>query len=267
MLGSPIGHSLSPVLHDTAYQGLGLTDWSFRLVETQKSELAATLHMLDAEGLVGAALTMPLKQAVIPMLAEIDPVAADVDAVNTVLFGETPGEWRGVNTDIAGIVAALAEGGITTLDRATLLGAGATAASTLAALSQLGATDVEVFARRPDAAVPLLDVAGRFGLEMGVRPWADAHAIADRAVVVSTVPPGGADELATQIHEASGVLLDVVYRPWPTKLAAAWQAAGGTAVSGLAMLVAQAAEQVRLMTGLEPDVAAMREAGEAALNA
>jgi len=263
-LGSPIGHSLSAVLHEAAYGRLGLTDWSFKLVECPKSELAATLHLLDSEGLAGAALTMPLKQAVIPMLASIDPLAENVEAVNTVLYGER-GRWHGTNTDVAGIVAALAEGGVTSVEAATVLGAGATAASAIAALSQMGAANVELFARRPEAAAPLLDVAARFDVDVTVRPWAQAEAVSARAVVVATVPPGGTDELATKITSASGVLLDVIYRPWPTAIASAWSAAGGTAISGLAMLVAQAAQQVKLMTGLEPDLTAMRAAGESAL--
>jgi shikimate dehydrogenase len=263
VLGSPIGHSLSPALHLAAYAGLGL-DWTFGLVECPKSELAAMLRLLDADRLAGVALTMPLKQAVIPMLASIDPLAARTESVNTVLF-RGPGDWWGTNTDVAGIVAALAEGGVTSAGSATVLGAGATAASAIAALSQLGAADIEVFARRPEAAAELLDVAERFGVEVVVRPWSEAGAVQDRAVVVATVPPRGADELAGRITSASGVLLDVVYRPWPTTLASAWTKAGGVAVSGLAMLVAQAGQQVRLMTGLEPDVAAMRAAGEATL--
>jgi shikimate dehydrogenase len=265
VLGSPIGHSLSPALHMAAYAGLGL-DWTFRLVECPKSELAGMLRLLDAERLAGVALTMPLKQAVIPMLAEVDPLAADVDAVNTVLF-RAPGDWWGTNTDVTGIVAALAGGGVNAVETAAVLGSGATAASAIAALSQLGATHVEVFARRPEAAAELMDVAARFGVGTAVLPWSEAEGIQNHGVVVATVPPGGADELATRVTSASGVLLDVVYRPWPTRLAAAWTAAGGVAVSGLAMLVAQAAQQVRLMTGLEPDLSAMRAAGEAGLHA
>lgn len=264
VLGSPIGHSLSPALHLAAYAGLGL-GWTFERVECPKSELAAMLRLLDADRLAGVALTMPLKQTVIPMLAAIDPLASDVEAVNTVLF-RAPGDWWGTNTDVAGIVAALAEGGVTSAETAAVLGAGATAASAIAALSQIGATEVEVYGRRPDAAAELLAVAGRFGVEVVVRPWSEAGAIADRGVVVATVPPGGADELAGRLTSASGVLLDVVYRPWPTALASAWTQAGGVAVSGLPMLVAQADQQVRLMTGLEPDASAMRAAGEAALH-
>ena len=270
VLGSPIAHSLSPVLHRAAYDALGLTDWTYRAVECAEPQLEDTLRALEAEGLAGASLTMPLKRAVLPLLSRIDRLAADVGAANTVVFGGVTGEWWGANTDVPGMVAVLKRAGLQRpglrpgqrpgLRRprsAVVLGAGATAASAVAALAELGPTSVTVVARRPDAADDVAAGARRFGVEVDVRSWDEAGGLLDADVVVSTVPSGAADALAAHVPERPGLLFDVVYAPWPTPLAKAWEAAGGAVSGGHGLLVEQAAEQVRLMTGREPPVEAM----------
>lgn len=252
MLGSPIAHSLSPALHRAAYDALGLDGWTYRAIECGSDELADVLRTLDGEGLAGASLTMPLKHAVVPMLASVEPLAAEVGAANTVLF--TGGGWSGFNTDVPGMVDALR--GIELPETATVLGAGATAASAVVALASLGVTHVVVRARRPAAAAELLSLAGGRGLVIDIEPWPDEL---DADLVVSTVPAGAADALAA--GDATGrVLFDVVYAPWPTPLAAAWSARGGRVIGGLELLIAQAAHQVKLMTGAEPPIDAMRAA-------
>ncbi len=253
VLGSPIAHSLSPVLHRAAYDALGLADWTYRAIECSPVELGGVLRSLDDEGLAGVSLTMPLKQAVVPMLATAEPLVTEIGAANTVLFA---GAWSGFNTDVPGMVDALA--GIDVPDQATVLGAGATAASAVVALASIGVTHVVVRARRPAAAADLLSLAAGRGLVVDVEPWPETL---DARLVVSTVPAGAADSLAGSLADMSGrFLFDVVYAPWPTPLAAAWAAAGGAVVGGLELLVAQAAHQVKLMTGQEPPVAAMRAA-------
>ena len=252
VLGSPIAHSLSPVLHRAAYDALGLTDWTYRAIECGVAELAPVLRALDAEGLVGVSLTMPLKRAVVPMLATVEPLAAEVGGANTVLFGD--GGWSGFNTDVPGMGDALA--GVEVPGTATVLGAGATAASAVVALASLGVTHVVVRARRPEAAASLTPLAAGRGLVIDVEPWPDAI---DAPLVVSTVPAGAADTL--RVGDVAGlVLFDVVYAPWPTPLAAAWSAAGGAVVGGLELLIAQAAHQVKLMTGHDAPLEAMRAA-------
>jgi shikimate dehydrogenase len=266
VLGSPIGHSLSPVLHTAAYAALELSDWHYRAIECDVGRLGATLADLDAEGLAGVSLTMPLKRAVLPMLARCDRVAADVGAANTVLFGGIAGDWWGANTDVAGMVAALRAGGVVAVDSVCVLGGGATAASALAALRELGAAAATVYARRPAAVGELADAAGRLGVAITIEPFTAAAAVTEAALVIATTPAGATDDLADQLPDrVRGVLFDVVYAPWPTSLAAAWAARGGRVIGGLELLVAQAAEQVRLMTGAEPPVDAMRAAGAAAL--
>jgi shikimate dehydrogenase len=271
VLGSPISHSLSPLLHRAAYQALGLSGWTYEAVEATEESLKSTLESLAAAGLAGVSLTMPLKKAVVPLLASLDPAAQTVGAANTVLFDD-PG-WRGANTDVAGFVAALRLARVPT-DREPpwVLGAGATAGSALAALGDLGYRSVVVVARRPDAAGGLRPLATRVGLELSVQPWSALKESVAASLVISTAPAGATDELAVTLGDLVrgrrlGTWFDVVYAPWPTPAAAAWRAAGGLVVGGIELLIEQAAEQVRLMTGAEPPVDAMRAAGHRAVGA
>jgi shikimate dehydrogenase len=265
VLGSPIAHSLSPVLHQAAYEALGLADWTYRAVDCIEPALPDTLRALEAEGLAGVSLTMPLKRAVLPLLTRVERLAADVGAANTVLFGGVTGEWWGANTDVPGMVEALHAAGADRPASVTVLGGGATAASAVAAAGVLRVPQVVLVARRPGAAVDVVEVGRRFGVDVETRPWdAPGEALA-ADVVLSTVPAGAADALSAHVPARPALLFDVVYAPWPTALADSWSHAGGRVVGGLDLLVLQAAEQVHLMTGQEVPVTAMRAAGEAAL--
>jgi shikimate dehydrogenase len=274
VLGHPIAHSLSPVLHAAAHRELGLErEWRYDVVDVSEEQLPGFVAALGPEW-GGLSLTMPLKQAVLPLLAHVSPLAAAVGAVNTVLplAGPmpAPGEplaWRGENTDVHGIVAALGEAGVRRAATAAVLGGGATAASALAALHRLGVRAPTVHVRSPLRAAALQGVADRLGVEVDVAPWERAHRALGAEVVVSTVPAGAADALAGDLRRpqagsapAPGVLLDAVYAPWPTRLALAWAARGGAVVGGGAMLLHQAGEQVRLMTGHPAPLEAMRAA-------
>jgi len=265
VLGSPIAHSLSPVLHQAAYDALGLTDWTYRAIECTEPELSATLTALDAEGMAGASLTMPLKRAVLPLLTRVDRLAADVGAANTVVFGGVAGEWWGANTDVPGMVTALRAAGVDRPASVSVLGGGATAASAIAAAADLDLRQVTVVARRPEATTELVDVGRRLLVDVDVQPWQRVAEAMSADIVVSTVPAGAADGLVAAVPGRPGLLFDVVYAPWPTALAASWHGAGGSVIGGLELLVAQAAGQVHLMTGREAPVEAMRAAGEAAL--
>lgn len=255
VLGHPVRHSLSPVLHRAAYRALGLDGWRYDALDVTSEGLPQVLHDLD-DTWAGLSLTMPLKQTVMPLLDHVEPLAEVVGAVNTVLVQQAPGRpvLVGANTDVHGLVVALQErlvpgpGPLT----AAVIGAGATAASTLAALGQLGCTTPSVHLRSLGRAGSLIRAAHRMGVEpryAGLDTAADAIERAD--VVVSTVPAHAADGLAADLagRRVHGVLLDVVYDPRPTALAAAWEAAGGSSVGGERMLLHQAVEQVRLMTG------------------
>lgn len=264
VLGSPIAHSLSPVLHRAAYASAGLSDWTYEAIEVRD---AAGLRAVMTGQWAGLSLTMPLKRLVQPMLDDITDLARAVGAVNTVTFGASG--RVGHNTDVEGIVRALGEAGVSALapGAGCILGGGATAASALAALGALGDDAPAVVVRERGRAADLLVAAGRLGVTPRLADLGEAlGALGSAAVVVSTVPASGGGVVAVPAA-VRGVLLDVVYDPWPTALALAWRRAGGTAVGGFTMLLHQAVGQVRLMTGAEPSVEQMRAAGLAALAA
>lgn len=249
MLGHPIAHSLSPRLHRAAYAALGL-DWTYDAVDCGEAELPAFLDGLGPDW-AGLSLTMPLKSAVLPLLDEVSDLARDVAAANTVLL--RGGRRIGDNTDVHGIAAALTGAGVTRVERAVVLGGGATARSALAALQRLGCT-TPVLVVRSDPAQALA-AAERLGVSPSVTVSAP-EALAGCDLLISTLPAGAADRFAPYVQKIPA-LLDVVYDPWPTALAAA---CGGVVVSGLSMLLHQAARQVELITGLDAPVRVMEEA-------
>ncbi|WP_406280091.1 shikimate dehydrogenase [Embleya sp. NBC_00896] len=263
VLGAPIRHSLSPVLHRAAYAELGLTHWTYDAYEIDEAALADFVGGLDASW-AGLSLTMPLKRAIRPLLDEIAAVARDVDAVNTVVF-TADGRRVGDNTDVPGLVAALRERGVTRVESAAVLGAGATATSALAALRDVTDGPVRVYVRGEDRAREMRVAGERLGVVVDARPWTEAAEALRAPLVVATTPKGAVDHLAIDLPAEPGVLFDVVYDPWPTALANAWDRAGGAVVGGLDLLVHQAVLQVALMTGRPGPLAAMRAAGEAAL--
>ncbi len=253
VLGSPIGHSLSPVLHRAAYAELGL-DWSYEAIECREDELGGVLDGPWS----GLSLTMPLKRAVLPLLDEASELAHAVGGANTVVYED--GRRLGFNTDVYGVVTALAEVGVRAPGSAAVLGGGATACSALAALRDLGLPKATVVVREPSRAAEAVAAAGRLGVGPEVRTFADPFPEAD--LVISTLPAGAADPYARTIASATGAFLDVVYAPWPTAAAEAVRSAGGTVVGGFAMLLFQAVRQVALMTGRKDvPVDAMRAAG------
>ncbi|MFI0906146.1 shikimate dehydrogenase [Streptomyces sioyaensis] len=264
VLGSPIAHSLSPVLHRAAYRELGLGDWTYGRHEVDEAALPAFMERLDATW-AGLSLTMPLKRAVIPLLDEITPTAASVEAVNTVvLTGD--GRRLGDNTDIPGMLAALRERGVQQVERASVLGAGATASSALAALARICTGEVTAYVRSDARAAEMRGWGERLGVAVRTAPWEDAAAAFEAPLTVATTPAGTTDALAAAVPARPGTLFDVLYEPWPTALAAAWADRGGAVVGGLDLLVHQAVLQVEQMTGRSPaPLAAMRRAGEAAL--
>jgi shikimate dehydrogenase len=264
VLGKPIAHSLSPVLHRAAYDELGLTDWSYERFEVDEARLPGFLGQLGPEW-AGLSLTMPLKRAVIPLVDEISETAASVDAINTVVFAED-GRRLGDNTDIPGMVAALREHGIEQVDSAAVLGAGATASSALAALSRICTGEVVAYVRSEERAAEMRHWGERLDVEVRIADWADAEQALHAPLVIATTPAGTTDALAAAVPERPTTLFDVLYHPWPTALAARWSMFGGAVVSGLDLLVHQAVLQVEQMTGRAPaPLDAMRRAGEKAL--
>ena len=261
VLGSPIAHSLSPALHQAAYLELGL-DWHYDRFEVDEEGLAGFVAGLDPS-YRGLSLTMPLKAAALE-LGEVEPLAALAGAANTVVL-ERDGRRRLHNTDIGGLVWALQRAGVPALERATILGAGATARSTLVSLSRLGASHVVVVARTPARAAPLAALGQTLGLQVHVQAWAATLPPSD--AVLSTAVAGAADDLAEEAAASAPVVFDAIYDPWPTRLAEAATAAGCTLVNGLDLLVGQALLQLELMTGSPVDPEVLYAAGRSALAA
>ncbi len=255
VVGSPIAHSLSPVLHRAAYAHLGL-DWRYERHEVAESGLRAFVEGLDASWR-GLSLTMPLKHEAVRLATDVSALARRVGAANTLVLD---GARRYAdNTDVPGLAAALRERGVERVERATVLGGGATAASAVAALAGI-AGRVDVVVREPARAAGVAHVADAVGLACVLVPWADAPTALQAPLVVATTPKGAADGLAGVVLPAPGVLFDVLYDPWPTPLAAAWAAAGGRVLGGLDLLVHQAVLQVELMAGRSVPVSVLRAA-------
>ena len=275
VLGSPIGHSLSPLLHRAAYAQLGL-DWTYTAHEVTEQTLPQFLADLDPSWR-GLSLTMPLKRAVLPLLDEVEPVARTVEAVNTVLLN--PGHRSGVNTDVSGLLTALRTAMSTTgapqaAGHAIVIGGGATAASALAALAGLGVDTVDLRVRDLARAHQTLLTGDRLGLEVRVlpldapwqsAPWAVSSVPSGGAVVVSTVPSAVAAEVLPENVLSGTVVADVRYDPWPSPLLAVAERRGSATVTGIDVLVHQAVAQVRLMTGQEVAADSLLEAAEAAV--
>lgn len=260
VLGSPIVHSLSPHLHRAAHQGMGLLDWHYEAIECEEAGLPGLLAGLDGDW-AGLSLTMPLKRAVMPLLDTVSELAVQVGGVNTVILRD--GARHGHNTDVYGIVQALAEAGVAPPRAATVLGGGATAASALAALRELGLGEAILVVRDPARAWETTEVAERLGMSLSVRTLDKLDTALEVDLVVSTLPSGAADDFAGTLAGVPA-LFDVVYAPWPTRPAAAVAERGGIVVGGFPMLLHQAVRQVEMMTGrADVPVEAMREAGKA----
>ena len=264
VLGSPIAHSLSPVLHRAAYDAAGLDGWTYTAIECDEAGLPGLIASCDSRW-AGLSLTMPLKRAVLPLLDRTEPLAAEVGGANTVVFAA--GERHGYNTDVPGMVAALAEAGVTAPPAATILGAGATACAALAALRATGLTAAVVHVRDQARAGDLLAAAGRLDVAVELRPFGSQ--LRGGELLISTVPAGAADFYAERMVVPApqpAAVLDVVYSPWPTPLAQAAAKSGVAVAGGFDLLLHQAARQFELMTGIEPaPLQAMRQAGQSEL--
>lgn len=268
VIGSPIGHSLSPVIHRAAWAQLGIDGWEYHRLEQDTDSLPGFIAGLGAD-CAGLSVTMPCKQAVMPLLDVIDPLASAVGAVNTVV--PSSGVLAGFNTDVTGIASAVRRAcsmaGCSAPSSALVLGARATASSALAALGELGITSSTVAARRFGGPGSVVAAASRLGVTIEQVLWSDAEAV-DRAassadLIISTLPASAADPLAERLRVREGqILLDVVYSPRDTALRRAFESAGGVVAEGTDMLVFQAGAQVQLMTGRSPDTCVMREALE-----
>lgn len=256
VLGSPITHSRSPQLHLAAYRALGLPSWTYERIECTAEQLPGLVSALGPEW-VGLSVTMPGKFAALGFADQRTDRAQLVGSANT-LVQLPAGGWRADNTDIDGVVGALGAAG----DCALVIGSGGTAPAAVVALAELGAQRITIVARDEGKASRLVDLANRCGAQgswcdIAGSALTDAVATADSAV--STIPADAAAAYADTLAAVPRVL-DAIYDPWPTPLAAAVEAAGGEAINGLQMLLNQAFAQVEQFTGMPAPKEAMRDA-------
>ncbi|MGV2983703.1 shikimate dehydrogenase family protein [Microbacterium sp. AGC85] len=241
--GDPISHSKSPALHGAAIGVLGL-DWEYGRRQVDAEGFSAALRGLD-DSWHGLSLTMPLKEQAFRAAETHDRHAELTGAVNTLLLGAAP---AGFNTDVGGIIDAFAEHEVGDVARARILGAGATAASALVAVAEMGAQRVDIRARRPERATTLRAMGERLGVDVEVNAFDDQVAAVD--VTVATLPGGSVLVDASAFAADGGTLLDVAYSPWPSALAGAWP--GEQVISGISMLLHQALRQVRVFVHGHP---------------
>ena len=264
VIGSPIGHSLSPAIFRAAFAATQL-DWTYDAYDVRAGEAARFLTGTGAE-LTGISVTMPLKAEIIPALDDLEPAAAELQAVNCVTRGPD-GARRGHNTDGAGFLDALRdEAGMQVAGlRCAVLGAGGAGRAVVLALATAGASEVVVVNRSPDRARDAADLArtvGRVGQPSDV---------ADAELVVNTTSVGMGDDrnlpLDPSLVHAGQTVVDIVYHPLETALLAAARDAGARTVGGLGMLVHQAAHAFELWVGDAAPVDAMRAGALTALEA
>jgi shikimate dehydrogenase len=261
VIGRPVAHSLSPVLHRAAYAALGLTAWTYDALDIGAEDLPVLLAGLGEEW-VGFSVTMPCKQAAVDVADVVESLPRLLHAANTLIRSDAG--WRAENTDVTGVGMALQLAGVEQVRHAAIIGAGGTAAAAAVALASLGAQHVDVVVRDPSRAGDVTRVLQTLDVSSAVTPISDADL--EAPVVVSTVPIAAQPDLLTLPWRREQTVLDVLYAPWPTPLAERVTEAGGKVVSGLEVLFWQATAQVELVTGRPAPIAAMRAALDAVVD-
>lgn len=252
VVGHPIGHSLSPVLHQAAYQELGL-DWKYLAVDVQPGELSKFIDSTD-DTLRGLSVTMPHKTAALEIADDIDLISEQTQSVNTLLFDHSSGQCttRGFNTDVSGIVNACHDVGVVSARHVAVIGGGATASSAVVAAAELGAEHVSVIARNPQKAFHLEQVGQRAGVNVSVTPLSQIEDVSPVDLAISTLPGDIEQSLHLLSRTPHAALLDVAYSPWPSRRGTEWASSGGEVISGLRMLAHQALIQVRIFVHGNP---------------
>ena len=253
VVGHPIAHSLSPALHQAAYDALGLP-WKYVAVDVQPGQLAAFISSTDVS-LRGLSVTMPHKVSALELSDSIDLIAERTHSVNTLQFTYGVDGSRtttGYNTDVAGIVNACADSGVVTAQHVAVIGGGATASSAVVASAELGAEHISVVARTPEKAFYLEQVGQQVGVNVTVHSLGEMDTLSPVDVAISTLPGNVEFSLALLPRATRATLLDVAYNPWPSRRGTEWSQAGGEVVSGLRMLAHQAVIQARIFVNGSP---------------
>ena len=253
VVGHPIAHSLSPALHSAAYEALGL-QWKYVAVDVQPGQLQEFINSTDSS-LRGLSVTMPHKVSALEAADSVDLVAERTHSVNTLRFDYDQAGSRnltGYNTDVTGIVNALADVGVTTARHVAVIGGGATASSAVVAAAELGAEHISVIARTPQKAFFLETVGQEVGVNVTVHSLERIEEVNAVDVAISTLPGDVELSLSALARTNRATLLDVAYNPWPSSRGGEWASSGGEVVSGLRMLAHQALIQVRIFVNGSP---------------
>jgi len=256
VLGSPISHSLSPLLHNHAYKVLGIAA-EYSAIEVRSGELKKFLDDQSELSWRGFSLTMPLKEEVISLGYNVEEIALRSRSANTLYADE--GSFRALSTDYLAFVDLL---DIPRNSRVAIIGAGGTARSALAALNSK-VSKVDIYLRNLDKALNLQDVAPELGISAHAYEELTPENFSQYDWIISTLPAQATDDLALTIARAERSLsgmqfLEVLYNPWPTELLMSVRTSGAKTIDGLDLLVEQALHQVQIFTQRDFDFTQMR---------
>ncbi len=241
VLGSPISHSLSPTLHNAAYKILGI-DGQYSAIEMTPERLGEFISSCD-NSWTGFSLTMPLKETVIGIAQEVDPLAVQIDGANTLV--RTAQGWRASTTDVNGFQSSLRAHEAAYERSCLIIGSGATARAAVAALDGAGRT-IYVLHRNSRRSAGIIKAAPLSDVQF--LDW-DAP-LPTAQVTINTTPAGVADHLVERLPQRpAGVYFESLYNPWPTLMLDTWKNRGGQTIDGLDLLVHQGIDQIALMTG------------------
>jgi shikimate dehydrogenase len=252
VLGYPIAHSLSPVLHGKAFELLGIAG-SYEAIEVESGGLAQFLKSLG-QSYDYLSLTMPLKEEVLDIAKdsaiEVDELAQRIQSVNTLVKSGTG--WSATSTDGSGFIKALANAGYDHFKSVLILGAGGTARAVAGALDDI-ADNVAVMGRSVRRNAGIAACFRKVVPEFIV--WDDQIDLRQFDLVVNTTPSGAADLVAEYISsKVEGLLFDVLYKPWPTLIARRWSDGGGKVISGLELLLYQGIDQINIVHPLGREI-------------
>ncbi len=245
VLGSPISHSLSPLLHTTAYKELGI-DAQYEAIEIKAGGLADFLESKDSSW-TGFSLTMPLKEEVVSYTNNVDVLAARIKSANTLFRKDS--KWHATTTDVLGFTNTLKMHGVDIHGHVVILGAGATARAAAAACDSL-ASQITVVNRSVARVADMSDAV--VDSDLSFIDWSGASIISDADLVISTTPAGATDSLILPTT-TSAPFFEALYNPFPTKASQEWGQRGGLVIDGLDLLVHQGLAQIEIFSGVQFD--------------
>ncbi len=268
LFGDPVAHSVSPEMHNAAFQAFGI-DWRYELLRTPQDLLSQAVERLRLKDCVGANVTIPHKESIIPFLDGMNDSARQIGAVNTIVIRN--GRLIGENTDVEGFLQVLSDAKVpVTGARAVILGAGGSARAVAFALAQAGVRSIALFNRTEARAVTLATLMQAHfpNVELAVN---QLHPLEHASIVVNATSVGMSPNVNASpwphgVAFARGALaFDLVYRPRRTRFLIDAEQAGAMTIDGLGMLVQQGAASFRLWTQSDPPIRLMFQAAEQAL--